>query len=100
MPATMLWSRYCWMFKFGDGTSTQINLNCRFQSPLHRGHAFNHASAQVPRETPGDFSPLFIGDTRSTTQVERLVLCMKKYFSPLFIGDTRSTLYQLDALKR
>jgi len=50
--------------------------------------------------TPADFSPLFIGDTRSTTQVERLVLCMKKYFSPLFIGDTRSTLYQLDALKR
>src|SRR6185437_15636694 len=84
---------------------------------LHRGLAFNNQPNQQTTPTPTHFSPLFIGDSRSTkrrfplrgqhlcisvpsssgTRVQRSsstgATWPRLYFSPLFIGDSRSTAF-------
>jgi hypothetical protein len=131
----------------GDSRSTTLKKGARmagyaFQSPLHRGLAFNSSRIFHKRSTSkisvpsssgtrvqrdfdplissnsANFSPLFIGDSRSTckcgnngggdcvisvpsssgTRVQRQIVEVKyratPYFSPLFIGDSRSTAQQ------
>src|SRR6185437_685639 len=63
----------------------------QFQSPLHRGLAFNLRALAPELATIQDFSPLFIGDSRSTGP-GHVVTPSAVDFSPLFIGDSRSTL--------
>ena len=88
----------------------------QFQSPLHWGIAFNFRPGSIAERLRGRFSPLFIGESRSTYGVtltpcrwlavsvpsslgNRVQLLPKLFgvlhngcFSPLFIGESRSTL--------
>src|SRR6185437_7850353 len=81
-----------------SGTRVQLQAcrfhrsrKCLFQSPLHRGHAFNGCWGASKLPLMFYFSPLFIGDKRSTENVHVHWQAHNENFSPLFIGDTRST---------
>jgi len=58
----------------------------RFQSPLHRGHAFNPGPAPRASAAQIHFSPLFIGDTRSTTAAHGAGAEQSVFQSPLHRG--------------
>src|SRR6185312_2211613 len=72
--------------------AAQSDPDNTFQSPLHRGVAFNGILRLSGTFRNNNFSPLFIGESRSTIATAVVRSPPLKHFSPLFIGESRSTL--------